>query len=230
MAVSTGGVRGYLSHLSVARDLLTAPTSNPEVVQSCRFCPASRSDAAGVLVGRRSREDGEPAVPLPPSHVQVTKRRRHLKEPATINFSELAPERLVLFSSLDDLGPRGQQWRFVRLMEHTARHCPETPRRRALKSIFVFFCIIAALRRAATFTPASFLKPPRRVTVISVCLPLANSRLRPRRGDRTPLLVGSVDFPPGCRMRSPFVELVSVSIYDRLHWLLLANTRGEGSG
>lgn len=56
-------------------------------------------------------QNGEPAVLFLPSHVQVTKQQRHLKEKAIINFAELAPERLVLFSGPDDLGPRGQQWR-----------------------------------------------------------------------------------------------------------------------
>lgn len=55
--------------------------------------------------------NGEPAVLFLPSHVQVTKQQRDLKEKAIINFAEIASERLVLFSELEDSDPRGRQWR-----------------------------------------------------------------------------------------------------------------------
>lgn len=55
--------------------------------------------------------NGEPAVLFLPSHVQVTKQQRYLKEKAIINLAEIASERLVLFSGLEDSDPRGQQWR-----------------------------------------------------------------------------------------------------------------------
>ena len=67
-------------------------------------------------------QKGEPAVLFLPSHVQVTKRHRHLKEKAIINFAEFVSERLVLFWRFRAERPAVA---FVVLIEYTALYCPQ---------------------------------------------------------------------------------------------------------